>query len=174
MFFFFFVFFVFFFCVFFFKYLFIHNINNLDGGKTSTEAPRFSRHLGCQGLPGLDSNEILINRSKYSYTAVNRIVSKNFYIAVSIIEHNSSMKRLYKGNHDSFFYVIEQFYIEHFGFYVQIYTYIYIHTHIYIHICDGGSPCLRHWLKLLFLFTSLLTHLQHTLLYKITIVTYKL
>ena len=116
-----------------FQYLFIYNINKLDGGKTSTEAPRFSPHLGCQGLPGLDINEILINRSKYSYIAVNRIVSKYSYITVSIIEHNSSMKRLYKGNHDNIFYVIEQFYIEHFGFYVQIYTYIYLHTHTHIY-----------------------------------------
>ena len=61
-----------------FQYLFIYNINKLDGGKTSTEAPRFSPQQGCQGLPGLDSNEILIDRSKYSY------------IAVSIIEYNST------------------------------------------------------------------------------------
>ena len=91
--------------IFFSKYLFIYNINNLDGSKTSTEAPRFSPHLGCQGLPGLDSNEILINRSKYLYIAVNRIVSKYSYIAGSILEYNSSMKRLYKGNHDSFFFM---------------------------------------------------------------------
>ena len=31
-----------------------HNSNKLDGGKTSTEAPRLSPHLGSQGLPGLD------------------------------------------------------------------------------------------------------------------------
>ena len=45
-----------FFVVFFFnfQYLFTNNINRLNGGKTSTEAPLFSPHLGCQGLPGLD------------------------------------------------------------------------------------------------------------------------
>ena len=61
--------------------------------------------------------EFQINKSKYSYIAVNRIVSKYSYIAVSIIESD----RLYKGNHDCIFLC-------------DIYTHIHLHTHTHIHI----------------------------------------
>ena len=40
-------------------------------------------------------------------------------------------------------------------------------------LCDGDSPCHRHWLKLLFVFTSLLAYLQHTLRYKSRYITIK-
>ena len=75
--------------------------------------------------------EFQINRSKYSYIAVNRIVSKYSYIAVSIIESD----RLYKGNHDCIFYVI----YTHTYIYTHIHIYTYTYTYIYTHI-QGGMP----------------------------------
>ena len=45
-----------------FQYLFTKNSNRMNGGNSSTEAPLFSSHLGCQGLPGLD---MLIACNKY-------------------------------------------------------------------------------------------------------------
>ena len=69
----------------FFQYLFTYNSNKLDVGKTSTEAPRLSPHLGCQGPPGLDMlnaynkyiisiYKVLRNRSNYINNTYNIIM----------------------------------------------------------------------------------------------------